>query len=244
MYAAILLIIQHLIMLPWGLWNLNNFGKFNFLTSVGGVDLYIGNNDNATGGWYEWYKDPVFVPFSGRDVDINSVAEKEAVKWIMSNPLQAIKLYLKKLYIILKNEDGILYSALYALQASPPVPPADALPADHPLKTPSIRGIIYVAFNFSYWILIILFLIGVFVWIKDLAYKKSSQLDPIILLGVASYLVLIPAVFLGANRFQWPFTDVILPLASYGVVTSWLFFQGTIESFLARDQFRYLKRSK
>lgn len=52
---ALVLLVQHAVMLPWALSNLKHHGRFSFLTCSSGIGLFIGNNDNATGLWYpEW----------------------------------------------------------------------------------------------------------------------------------------------------------------------------------------------
>jgi 4-amino-4-deoxy-L-arabinose transferase-like glycosyltransferase len=49
---AVLLAVEHAVMLPWALHNARASGRFTFLGDLGGVGLFIGNNPNATGGWY------------------------------------------------------------------------------------------------------------------------------------------------------------------------------------------------
>jgi len=54
---ALLLAVEHGVMLPWALHNVRASGRFTFLGNLGGVGLFIGNNPHATGGWYVWTSD-------------------------------------------------------------------------------------------------------------------------------------------------------------------------------------------
>ena len=53
----LLLAVEHAVLLPWALRNARTLGRFTFLNDVGGVGLFIGNNDHATGDWYDWAAD-------------------------------------------------------------------------------------------------------------------------------------------------------------------------------------------
>ncbi|HYB52327.1 MAG TPA: glycosyltransferase family 39 protein, partial [Thermoanaerobaculia bacterium] len=53
----LMLAVEHGVMFPWAIHNTRTTGRFTFLSSLGGIGLYIGNNPRATGDWYDWTSD-------------------------------------------------------------------------------------------------------------------------------------------------------------------------------------------
>lgn len=82
---CIALIAQLVVLLPWGLRNAKVLGQPTLLTTTSGINLFMGNNPNATGYWYPMQEDirqiePDFYSYSL--VKQNKIARNGAVRLI------------------------------------------------------------------------------------------------------------------------------------------------------------------
>jgi hypothetical protein len=208
-------------MLPWAIRNYMVLGKVVFLTTTGGIDLFIGNNSNASGEWYLWTsdmvsKDPDF--FQRAVVVQDQLAKQEAIKWIVKNPIAAGKLYFKKWIMIFKNDRFVLDMAIFSKQLSPPWPASDVLIGIHPLK--NYQEILIDLFNAHYWLFLILGVLGVII---SFIYN-AKDMDNIffcrwlLMVLCALYFPAVSAMFLASTRFHWPSTDLLLPFSALTIV--------------------------
>lgn len=93
--AALFLIIPVLIIAPWTIRNYKVHNAFILTSSAGGINLWMGNNEQATGESFyteemsEYIKTHGFVAAEKKGIE-------EGVKFIMSNPIRFIKLIFMK----------------------------------------------------------------------------------------------------------------------------------------------------
>jgi 4-amino-4-deoxy-L-arabinose transferase-like glycosyltransferase len=225
----LLLLTQAIVMLPWAIRNSLTLGRATFLTSTGGINLFIGNNPNATGQWYPWLEDMQATDpgFSERSlVDQDRSAARAALRWIDQNPLNAVSLYLSKWRLMFNDDRFVLDAAVFATHVSPPWPAADALPGDHPLKT---HAALLVAFiNTFYWVLLILELAGAVVCLAPSRRKAAPCfLSSWLLLALSAfYFPAVSAIFLASTRFRWPTSDLMIPFAAAAIVFALRAFPG------------------
>ena len=122
----LLLAVEHAALLPWAIHNARTLGRFTYLSTVGGVGLYIGNNPNATGEWYEWAGDlerrRPGVGARGA-IAVDDAAREEAFAWIRANPGRAAALYFRKLLLILTDDGFAAGFTIFGERKSPPDPP-------------------------------------------------------------------------------------------------------------------------
>jgi 4-amino-4-deoxy-L-arabinose transferase-like glycosyltransferase len=212
---VVLVAVEHAVLLPWGIHNARAIGRFTFLSTVGGVGLFIGNNPHATGDWYEWAEDLERLrPGVGAQgaLAVDDAAKEEAWRWMRANPGRAAALYLRKLRIILTDDGFAAGLAIFAEHISPPSPPADVLPGAHRLK--SQERTVRLGLRMA-GLLLALAVLGGFLALVRRA-RQGSIPDRALAVGFAAaafYVPIVSAVIAVNGRYRWPSEDVILPLA-------------------------------
>ncbi len=90
------------------------FKSFIPVSTNGGINLWQGNNPNATGGYY-WPSDPEsnpLTPYFNDEVKRDQVARKLALEFICNNPDKFLRLGLVKLYNYYKDDRNALTFSL------------------------------------------------------------------------------------------------------------------------------------
>lgn len=219
----LLLAVQHLVMLPWAIRNAVSLGQFSFLSSVGGIDLFIGNNPTATGGWQIWRPVLDEMEPAARDqrlgcFELDAVARRTAVRWLRAHPGEALRLYITKLGLILQREEYLPVFALTGTNMWPPLDGVDALPASHPARR--FAGGISRTLDWSYRTVLVLAAIGIGVLVRRRLRRSGTVPAAVWLLPVAAtYFVAVAAVFLASSRFRWPAEDLLVAIAAFAVTS-------------------------
>lgn len=213
-----LALISHLVLLPWGIRNYEELGSFTVLNSTGGVDLFIGNNKNATGMYYSWQgdiiqQDPNF--FQHDLIERDSIARKIAVNYMWGNPGKTIRLYAIKLAQMFQDERFVGDFAISYGLIEPPWPAAAPLQMEDPIRLygPLVRKFL----NYAYFGLSILEITGaIFLFLR----KKNLPLIEIRWIALTVlisglYFPIVAALFHSTTRYRWPFTDLMIPFAAF-----------------------------
>ena len=209
--------VQHAVMLPWALRNEARLGRFTFLNTAGGPAMFLGNNPNATGRWYDARADleRASPGITSRGVvAISDVSTALAWRWIRENPRRALSLYVKKFGIIFKETAIVADFAINGKSISPPLPPADALPGRHWLKDHSAK--LARLLSAAAWLLLVLGALGC-VALAARAWRTRSPGDlvPSLLFPAAALYVPATSALIAVNgRYRWPVEDVLVPVAS------------------------------
>jgi len=217
MELAILLAVQHLVMLPWAIRNQRAIGRFTFLNSVGGIGLFIGNNPHATGDWYDWHADlerarPGILARGNLAVD--DAARREALEWIRAHPARAAALYVKKLYLIASQDTTVAGWSLYGRRISPPEPAISVLPDGHP-ATRHPRAVLWLLRGSA-----VLLVVGAargFVLLFRRARDTGSDSDralAALLFAAILYVPILSAPIAVNGRYRWESEDLCFPLAA------------------------------
>jgi hypothetical protein len=104
--AATLCLTVALVLSPWIYRNHQVFGAFPVLSTNGGMNLLLGNNPSARGGYTR--DDPVLARIdfsSGKEAQADSAAAHAAAEWIVQNPRRFLMLLPAK-FIRLWVPDG------------------------------------------------------------------------------------------------------------------------------------------
>ncbi len=101
--AFIILAMSIVVIMPWAIRNYRVFGEFVPVSTNSGVNLYIGNNPEATGA----YMEPPEL-----DIENEALASKKyqhmAIEYTLRNPLQILRMIPRKLfYLFIKDNVGI-----------------------------------------------------------------------------------------------------------------------------------------
>lgn len=212
------LAVQHAVMLPWAIRNHVTLGTFSFLSSAGGVDLLIGNNPRATGGWMPWQSVLQEMAPAAREPGlgcfaVDGLARTAALCWMREHPAAALRLYARKLGQILRREDYLLSFAITGTNLWPPLHGASALPAGHPAiaLAPAIqRGL-----DWAYRLVAALAAFGCIAAAARVLRRRPGASGAVLLLPVAAaYFPLVAAAFLSSSRFRWPAEEILLVMAA------------------------------
>jgi len=105
------------LVLPWSIRNTVEMGAFIPVSTNGGIALYYGANDRATGDWYEWERTPIWdatgvgIPYREhvyRQVELDQRFKALAKDWIVHHPGQWAALGLRKvMFVWRKDSDGL-----------------------------------------------------------------------------------------------------------------------------------------
>jgi hypothetical protein len=219
--TALVLLAQHALLLPWAVRNQVTLGRFTVLNSVGGIDLFIGNSEGATGDWYDWRPaltklEPRLPEMSVFEVD--DAAGRAARAWIRENPWKAAAFYVRKLdRILLQDESYVVHYLATGAGFAPPEVNKPVLGGPHPLRDRS--AVLTRVLNVAHWTLAALGLAGC-VLLLVLAVRRRSRRQAAqlaVLFGGAAYFPLVTAVFHGSTRYRWASMDLLLVLAALAV---------------------------
>ncbi len=202
----------------FGLFNQLHFGRFIITASTGPINIIMGANDNATGG----YKDEVFKPGNEgylENGDSMTYSEKndffkeKSLDWITSNPLRWLGLMPMKLVHTFIWDDitlsYLLHSGVWDFTKI-----VKYLWIDKSIKnilpnTSLSKKILFFAIEgihlIYYYILITLIIIGIFIYKKNIL---KNEIVPIIFLYVLFGIVMIFLV-VGNVRFKYPLPDYL-----------------------------------
>jgi 4-amino-4-deoxy-L-arabinose transferase-like glycosyltransferase len=116
--AAILVhLTMAAVVLPWSMRNERVLGSFVLVSTNGGMSLYTGANDGATGDWFAWEHTPLWdrtgIPFAQRverQVELDHRFKKLSTDWIKANPVRWSTLGLKKMALLWRKDTDAFWS--------------------------------------------------------------------------------------------------------------------------------------
>ncbi len=232
--SLVLICAQLIVMLPWAIRNGKVLRHFSFLTTTSGINLFIGNNPNASGSWYYWPEDvkrvvPDFDQFSV--VDQNVIAGIAARQWMAGHPLGALKLYCQKWELLFENDHFALDMAVFAKEVSPPWPSGDVL--DDTSQFLPYQRQLNITMDVFYWTFLVLGVGGaIFSIVRN--FKKRQLLSQTVFIFVsAAYFPAVSAIYLASTRFHWPAADLLI-----------LFAGGLLAFLFARKDVKLLSDSR
>src|SRR3989304_2587892 len=179
-------------LLPWFVRNYSVFKHFPVISTNGGINLLIGNNPYATGGYF-WEENvrSLIGDYSG-EFDRNQKAKNIAVNYIINHPIQ-IKLWWNKLENLYASDwVGVRWNV-------------GGLRGKHyNVVTYYSLFVVYYAGPIIYKIIFVGFLVSVIVVLFMYVYGKYFKKFPALSLWVIIYFTIISLVFFGEPRFHFP----------------------------------------
>jgi 4-amino-4-deoxy-L-arabinose transferase-like glycosyltransferase len=174
---------------PWVYRNQQVFGEFVLVSANGGVNLWMGNNPKSNGGYTE-LPDLIFKSEVIRD----KYYKQEAIKFILDNPLNYIKLAIKRSYITYKAETiGVLWNGYLEKNYNKSV----------------LLGLKLIS-SFYWWVILLLACAGSYYTLKD---KKLTLVHPLIMLP--GFFLLFPILTVGQDRYHLPLNPFLAIFAAY-----------------------------
>lgn len=176
---------------PWVYRNHHVFGEFVLVSANGGANLWMGNNPNSNGG----YNDLTDLPFKN-EVTRDNYFKKEAINFIVHNPLSYAKLALKRTLITYKAETiGIVWNGYLEKHFSKPI----------------LIGMKLISSIF-WWLILVFASIGVYKLLKE------RQLAPFnVLFVVAAFFFVFPILTVAQDRYHLPINPFLAIFAAYAL---------------------------
>ena len=184
---------------PWVYRNQQVFGEFVLVSANGGANLWMGNNLNSNGG----YTDLTDLPFKN-EVARDKYFKKEAINFILHNPLSYAKLAIKRTFITYKAETiGIVWNGYLEKQFSKPV----------------LMGMKLVSSMF-WWMIVALAGLGVYKLLKDRKLKPLS-----VLFVLSAFFFVFPILTVGQDRYHLPMNPFLAIFAAYALQSMLLIYK-------------------
>ncbi len=194
------------VVLPWSLRNVQQLGAFVPVSTNGGVALFYGANDRATGDWFAWERTPywdetVGIPYSERvvqQVELDKRFKAKANAWIVAHPARWSALGLRKMALLWAKDSD----AFWSLDRSYP---------DRPLLWRAVQGVDQL----YYMLLVGLGLFALAVAVRDRA-RGAWRHAPLLLLGcMPAFATLTAFGFTGQTRYHYPAMPFLILAAGW-----------------------------
>lgn len=185
---AVVGVLTLLVMLPWGLRNQQQLGRFLITSTSSGVTMAYGNHQLATG---RYDGDLPFTVPGATELEQFDSANTMAKAWITAHPLEFLLLVPQKWIALLAIETD---EASYAMMT--------------PTMLPAKEAAMFVCY--LDWLLAKVLALGA-VW------RRRAQLEPAALTACAAILwtwLTIHALFHGQYRYHAPLLPIVLVLAA------------------------------
>ncbi|PPD56392.1 MAG: glycosyl transferase family 39 [Methylotenera sp.] len=174
---------------PWVYRNHQVFGEFVLVSANGGVNLWMGNNPNSNGG----YNDLTDLPFKN-EVTRDNYFKKEAIDFIVHNPLSYAKLALKRALITYKAETiGIVWNGYLEKHFTKPI----------------LIGMKLISSIF-WWLVLVFAGIGVYKLLKERRLAPFNAL-----FAVAAFFFVFPILTVAQDRYHLPINPFLAIFAAY-----------------------------
>jgi len=219
LYSGVFILI-----LCYGGWTCSHFGKFEYSSTTGPVNLLIGANDNSTGG----FKSTVFEkgkagyiehPETLTYIEKEDFYREKAITWIKENPLKWLSLAPLKLLHAFAWDDIAMSSLLGFQEINFGRALKNLFTGNRmldKLENESVTTYIFYFFilflhHLYYYLLLGAIGSGIFYLIKN---KLSN--DGIKLILFFSLLsILLTMIIFGSPRFKYPMFILLLPFSAY-----------------------------
>lgn len=197
------------VVLPWSIRNTVQMGSFIPVSTNGGIALYYGANDRATGDWYEWERTPIWdqtgvgIPYREhlvRQVELDQRFKVLAKNWIIDHPARWLALGARKVMLLWrKDSDG-----LWGIDSSYPRMGLAVTAAQ--------------AVNQLYYMGLLLFGFGALSFAAPALWRRDNARAPMLLLGCMPAFVTLTAFgFTGQVRYHYPAMPFLILLAGWSI---------------------------
>jgi hypothetical protein len=210
--------------LCFGLWTNSHFGKFEFTSTTGPVNLLLGANDDATGG----FNSAVFQkgkagyienPDSMTFIQKGDFYQDAALNWITQHPIKWIMLAPLKFLHTFGWDDISLSSLLgYSSTNFARVVRVISVEKNFDKALPDSSAIFKVVYfsililsHLFYYIILIAIILGIYQLLRKKLYNDGTLL--ILLFSLFSILMIMVTV--GTPRYKYPIIIMLLPFAAY-----------------------------
>jgi len=192
-YGLIIISVFLLILLPWSIRNFNLFHSVVPVSTNGGYIFLMGNHTNSSGGVNFNFEYDMSNP---NEAEESRKAYSEAFNDIIINPVEfLIRIPEKILQTYYRGDSSITWGFKLVNEAIPPL----------------LISLIFYITNLSFYLIILLNILVIFLLRKKIKFKKYVEL---ILISI--YILLIIVIFVGSERYHIPLIPIhIFLVAKY-----------------------------
>jgi len=200
-----------------------HFGKFEFTSNTGPVNLLLGANEDATGGFNSTVLDRgnagyIEYPDSSTYIQKGEFYQDQAIKWISENPLKWLSLMPVKFFHAYGWDDVSLSSLLgYHDTNLLRVSRILVTEKDFNSALPNIslfeKVLYFLILIFShlyYYILLVAITAGIYYLFKQSHYEEAT----ILILLFVCFSTLMLMITVGTPRYKYPMFILLLPFAA------------------------------
>jgi len=178
-----------LIFSPWVYRNQQIFSEFVLVSANGGANLWMGNNPSSNGGYTE-LPDKIFKNEVVRD----RYYKQEAINFIKNNPVEYLKLAVKRALITYKAETiGVAWNGYLEKNYS----------------NYTLFGLKFFSTLF-WWVVLSFAGLGIFHALKD---KSLELFNPLVI--IAAYIFIFPILTVGQDRYHMPLNPFLAIFAAF-----------------------------
>lgn len=212
------LIGTSVVLVPWGLRNYLLFNRFSVTSWNSGSNFYMGNNENATGGFMDVQEHGVAIVsqnnisrISSRmlnQYEIDDIFWRDGLNYAVSNPGKTFISSVKKIVYLFSGEDELVVWSISGKEG------------ERVIDDPSLRKTftemapgILLALNVYFFFILLLGLAGLPYIIKE-AYQKKDY-NVFLLLLYVGYFVLIVGLTVSSQRYHFNIMPIFIILSGY-----------------------------
>lgn len=222
-YAGVLFFI-----VAFGLSIYSHFGRFEYTSTTGPINLLLGANDDATGGFNSRVLETGKAGFIDDSISITYIQrgafyKDQAIKWIEQNPEKWLLLAPMKIFHTFAWDDIALSSLLgfddtnFARVLNIILTEGNlnkALP-DSTAFEKVIYLLILLFAHVFYYFLIMIVIAGIYNYLKS---KESTEIINLILLFCV-FAILMIMITVGSPRYKYPVIILLMPIAANFLAT-------------------------
>jgi len=192
--------------LPWMVRNARAFGHVVFIANTGGLNLYVGNNPLATGGYPDHQTERLLAAtihtFGNNEFTIDRVAGRKAVEYISAHPFRVLALVPSKIWhLYAKDYDGFSWIGEASNGAHAGVLVALKLWAE------------------LYYLLLMTLFVAALAWPRRGRFGvRAPDRMPLVII---SAMTLVYVVYFGSGRYHFPFMPWIA-IYSAAFLAEWI----------------------
>jgi hypothetical protein len=177
---------------PWVYRNYKLFNGFVLIAANDGVNLWMGNNPESDGSYMSAPRD-----LSQNELERNNYLKAEAVSYILKNPVDYVKLSIKRFFITYKSETiGIHWNLSYL----------EKVVDSRVITAMKLISTVY------WWMILLLGIVGIYLFIRK---KKLEIFNPFTVIIV--YFFMIPILTVGQDRYHMPIMPFFAIFFAYAV---------------------------
>ena len=197
-FFAVVCISFALTILPWEIRNFQTFSHFVFITTHGGINLFIGNNPHATGAYSSGSEASPLLEGTKSEYEKDAKARALALRYVKEHPLRTIRLWPKKLYYLYHRDiEGFVWT-----ERGMGVWVGTGIGSTKAGTITFFRGCMIIAQSY-YMLIMAAFVFSVALLVGRRKHKTGFPETAVVSLWIIIYFTGLGLIFFGNSRFHF-----------------------------------------